>query len=112
MRQTAAFLLAVVFIGSTAFKPTFGDATPQISGNWLVDIRTLCAVGAVVLGGTWWVARWMQKVEDRLKSGEARFAVIELMAAKREEMLTDIQVRVHHISEGDIEHSKGKYPRT
>ena len=108
MRQTAAFLLAVVFIGSTAFKPTFGDATPQISGNWLVDIRTLCAVGAVVLGGTWWIARWMQRVEDRLKAGEARFAVIELTASKRHDLLTDIQMKVHHIASGDIKHSKGK----
>ena len=108
MRQTAAFLLSVVFIGSTAFKPTLADVTPQISGNWLMDIRTICAVGMVVLGGTWWVARWMQKVEDRLKSGEARFAVIELCANKREELLMDIQMKVHHIASGDIKHSKGK----
>jgi len=108
MRQTAAFLLAVIFIGSTAFKPYFADVQPQISGNWLVDIRTMCAVGAVVLGGTWWIARWMQKVEDRLKSGEARFAVIELTAVKREEMLRDIQMKVHHIASGDIKHSKGQ----
>ena len=108
MKQTAAFLLAVVFIGSTAFKPAFADVQPTISGNWLVDLRTVCAVGGVVLFGAWWIARWMQKVEDRLKSGETRFAMIELMAAKREDMLTDIQMKVHHIASGDIKHSKGK----
>ena len=108
MKQTAAFLLAVVFIGSTAFKPAFADVQPTVSGNWLVDLRTVCAVGGVVLAGAWWIARWMQKVEDRLKSGETRFAMIELMAAKREDMLTDIQMKVHHIASGDIKHSKGK----
>jgi hypothetical protein len=101
MRQTAAFLLCFVFIGSTAFKPTFGDAQPQISGNWLVDIRTVCVVGAVVLGGTWWVAKWMQRVLDRLEA-------LELSATERELVMKDIQLKVHHIASGDIRHSKGK----
>src|SRR5690242_13142645 len=100
MRQTAAFVFSVVFIGSTAFKPTFGDAQPQISGNWLVDIRTVCVVGAVVLGGTWWVAKWMQKVLDRLQA-------LEDNATERELVMKDIQLKVHHIASGDIKHSKG-----
>lgn len=89
---------------STAFGPHFADAAaaiPQINGTWLIDLRTLCAVLGVVLFGTWWVAKWMQKVEDRLKSGEVRFTALEMKAQNREELLVGIKNQVDRLVRSD-----------
>ncbi len=92
MRLIVGFFLFTVFMVSTAFKPAFADVNPPtINGNWLIDIRTLCAVMGTVLFGTWWIAKWMQRVEDRLKGGEVRFTALELKAQDREDILLNIK---------------------
>jgi hypothetical protein len=48
------------------------NATQQISGNWTVDLRTVIAVGTVVVLGAWRVSAWQQKLDDRLKLIEKR----------------------------------------
>jgi hypothetical protein len=48
-----------------------GDiAAPIVSANWLIDIRTVCSVGGIVLTATWWLGRRFQNIEDRLKNAE------------------------------------------
>jgi hypothetical protein len=42
----------------------------QISGDWTVDIRTVCAVGTVVFVGAWKVSSWQKSVADRLTALE------------------------------------------
>ncbi len=98
MRVLLGFFLAAVFMLSTAFKPDFADvAPPTINGNWLIDVRTLCAVMGVVLFGTWWVAKWMQRVEDRLRGGEIRFTALELKAQTREDLLLNIKGQIDRL---------------
>ena len=47
--------MAGTAIGEFAGRVLFGAGTEmvRVTGDWLVDIRTVCAVGAVVLVGTW-----------------------------------------------------------
>lgn len=48
-----------------------GDAiAPIINSGWLVDLRTVCAVGGCVLAGTWWLAKKFQRIEDQLERAE------------------------------------------
>ncbi len=92
---------------STAFKPTFADAAPpKINGDWLIDIRTLCAVLGVLLFSTWWIAKWMQRVEDRLKTGDIRFTALELKAQTREDLLLNIKGQVDRLVNSDDRNMK------
>lgn len=45
----------------------------QVSGDWTIDLRTVCAVGFVVIGGSWHASKWMTKVNDRLDDIEEHF---------------------------------------
>lgn len=50
---------------------TLGDAvTPVVHADWLVDLRTVGTVGALVISGTWWLAKKFQRIEDRLDRAE------------------------------------------
>lgn len=65
----AGLKLAGAGMLGTAFGAFLSQAVPrvtQITGEWVVDLRTVCAVGFVVVGGSWHVSQWMQKVSDRL----------------------------------------------
>lgn len=53
----------------TAFGAILSQAVPhvtQVTGEWVIDLKTVCAVGFVVLGGSWHASQWMQRVNDRL----------------------------------------------
>ena len=64
--------LAAVAMAGTAVGSIVGQALPhtQISGEWVVDLRTVFAVGFVALGGSWHASKWMTKVNDRLEALE------------------------------------------
>jgi hypothetical protein len=106
-------LLTLAVMASTAFgQVLFAQSPPtQISGSWLIDVRTLCAVGGVVLLGTWRIGRWMKRIEDRLDDGDTRFSRIELSMKERHELLRDIERKMDRLPCGDSdcpEHKKGK----
>jgi hypothetical protein len=84
MLPAAGFMLLALAFGEVA-------ATPHITGDWLVDIRTVLAVLGVVLPGTWWIVRWMTKIDDRLKLGEARFKGLEANSSARDKRLARIE---------------------
>lgn len=42
----------------------------QVSGDWTVDLRTVCAVGTVVFVGAWKVSGWQKNIADRLSAVE------------------------------------------
>ena len=74
--QTVGFGLCGV--ATTAFsRVVFAQTPPQINGNWLVDLRTVFAVGGVVLGGTAFIIRWMSRIEARLEAGDKWMKAID-----------------------------------
>lgn len=42
-----------------------------------MDVRTVCAVGGIVIPGVWWLSSRMKGVADRLKEGDERFKKFE-----------------------------------
>lgn len=84
MLPAAGFMCLALVFGEAA-------AQPHITGDWLVDIRTVIAVLGVVLPGTWWIVRWMTKIDDRLKTGEARFKGLEASSYARDKRLSRIE---------------------
>ncbi len=63
--------------GFTMLATAAGSAATQISPDWTVDLRTVAAVGAVVLSGTWWLSSRLRGFSDRLREGDARFSKFE-----------------------------------
>lgn len=64
-----------------------GQAANQIGGDLLMDLKTVCAVGGVVLLGTWHLSKWMQEIVDRLKEQDKHRTELELKISKLEGML-------------------------
>ena len=44
----------------------FGTATGDLIQNHTMDLKTVCAVGMIVLGGTWTLSRRFTHLEDRI----------------------------------------------
>lgn len=81
----AVLVIVCCFAVTCAARVLIGGAAPPqtvVNGGWLVDIRTICAVGGIVLIGTWRLSWWMKAIEERLKTGEDRFTRIEASIAK------------------------------
>lgn len=70
----AGIKLAGAGMLGTAFGAVLSQAVPhaasQITGELTMDLKTICAVGGVVLMGSWHASQWMQKVSDRLSDVE------------------------------------------
>ena len=80
MFQAAAHRLFVnaTAAGMAMAVTLLGDlAAPIISANWLIDVRTVCSVGGIVLTATWWLGRRFQNIEDRLKNAEVARAQMQ-----------------------------------
>jgi hypothetical protein len=60
---------------------TAGAMGATAAGNFLethsVDLKTVAAVGGVVLPATWWLARKFTQIEDRFDAGSKRFDALE-----------------------------------
>ena len=101
-RLTTAILFTLIVAATTAFsRAMFADSAPHIDGSWLMDFRTVCAVGAVVLLGTWRIGRWMKGIEDKLAIGDERFGRIENNMTQRNDILNDIHVRMSALPCGE-----------
>lgn len=48
------------------------DHVPTISPEWHMEIKTVAAVGAVVISGTWWLSKMLMRIHSRLDSMESR----------------------------------------
>lgn len=82
MKQwTSAVLMGVTSLGcvafSTALASTTGTPPTQISGDWQVDLRTVCAVAGVVLPAVMWLTKKYAAIEARLATTEERFNKLE-----------------------------------
>lgn len=86
----------VCVAATTALAHTFfaQAPAPHIDGTWLLDLRTITAVSSVVLYGTWILARWMKRIDDRLEFGERLFEAINKRMDARDVKLDEIQKRV------------------
>lgn len=49
-----------------------GTAGGNLIQNHTFDMQTVCAVGMIVLGGTWTVSRWKTHLEDRIDGVERK----------------------------------------
>lgn len=82
---TATMTLGAVVI-SVLCSVFFADAsTPgvtKISSEWMLDLKTICAVGGVVYLGAWRLSRWMKAIEDSNQAALDRTARIEAFIAK------------------------------
>jgi len=58
-------LLAAAAAGTNALGIDLGPDTH-------VSLGTTCTVGVVVIGGAFWIGRFMQKIEDRLSAIEKK----------------------------------------
>ena len=68
IHKSGSSITAAVIAMSMTF---LGDvAQPVIHADWAVDLRTVGAVGALVVSGTWWLAKKFQRIEDRLDRAE------------------------------------------
>ncbi len=76
-------------LGTGAGQAATG-VSPQISADWLVDLRTVLTVGGVVLPATWWLSRAFTRISDRLEAGDVRFAALERTLARMEDRLTKL----------------------
>jgi hypothetical protein len=95
-------ILPVLAMVTTAFgRVMFADAPPVVNANWLMDFRTICAVGAVVLIGTWRLGRWMKEIDDKLTTGEERFCRIESNMSERNDILNSINTRMESLPCGE-----------
>lgn len=47
-----------------------GTAAGGLIENHDMDLKTVCAVGAIVLSGTWTLSRRFQRMEDRVENME------------------------------------------
>ena len=67
MLKLAGFSMAGTMVGAV-----LAQLTPhaQVSGDWTVDMRTVCAVGSVVFVGAWKISGWQKGVSDRLRAVE------------------------------------------
>lgn len=83
----------VAMVGTGAGMAATGGATPQVSADWLVDLRTVLTVGGVVLPATWWLSRAFTGIADRLSAGDRRFAELERTLARMEERLERLPCR-------------------
>lgn len=75
-----------------ASQVMFAQTPPtHVTGDWLVDMRTIAAVGGVVLLGTWRIGRWMSKIDNRMDVGERRFDNLETRMNHRDARLDRIE---------------------
>jgi len=64
----------------------FAQSAPQITGDWKVDIRTVCSVGGVVLALTWYIRGWMKKIEaGQAEAKKDRESVYRQLGQDRQE---------------------------
>lgn len=61
----------------TPFILAVAAVATELSPETHVSLGSSITVGVVVIGGAFWVGRYMQEVNDRLKSVEARLKAIE-----------------------------------
>lgn len=74
IQNVTVIKLAIAAMGGTVVGAALSQIFPhQVSGDWTVDLRTVCAVGFVVIGGSWHASKWMTKVNDRLDDIEEHF---------------------------------------
>lgn len=64
-----------------------GTATGDLIQNHTMDLKTVCAVGVIVLGGTWTISRRFTHLEDRIDSVEKD--IHELPCEQRERRMRD-----------------------
>lgn len=83
-----------------------GGVATQISSDWTVDIRTVCAVGGIVLPGVWWMSSRLTKFSDRLKDGDERFDRFEKLFEKIQNRLDTLPC--HNWQESECPSGKKK----
>lgn len=91
MRFTLLMFLATIVTTAIGQAVAPSPAPVQVSSNWLVDLRTVCTVGAVVLLGAWRISAWMSRIDDRLAAGEKRFEALDKRADNRDMKLDRIE---------------------
>ena len=52
------------------FLTMVGTATGDLIQNHTMDLKTVCAVGVIVLGGTWTISKRFTHLEDRINDVE------------------------------------------
>ena len=82
-----AFKFALLAVFGTYMSLWLGQAATQIGGDLLMDVKTVIAVGSVVLLGTWRLSKWMQEIVDRLKQQDDHRHQLELKISRLEGML-------------------------
>ena len=81
-------------IGGTAMLATaFGSVATQVTGEWTLDLKTVCAVGAVVIPGTWWLSARLKSLGDQLRDAEKIFAGFEKRFDLFEKRLDELPCR-------------------
>lgn len=74
-RSSTAFAFTGLAMIGTGFGAVIGQSSPpQINGNWLIDLRTVIAVAAVVLPATFTLAVIFTKFSTRLMALEKQSA--------------------------------------
>lgn len=53
-----------------------GTATGDLIQNHQMDLKTVCAVGMIVVGGTWTMSRKFTRLEDRLRDVEKEIKIL------------------------------------
>ena len=53
-----------------------GTAGGDLIQNHTMDLKTVCAVGMIVLGGTWSLSRRFTRLEDRLTNMEGEIKAL------------------------------------
>lgn len=90
--RKTAIMLAVLAAAVTGFsRAVLPDVPPTIAPDWRVDLRTVCAVGGVVLPAAWFIGRWMKKIELRLDQGEKWQVSVDVRMNHRDERLESIE---------------------
>jgi hypothetical protein len=59
-----------------AVMAMLGTAGGDLIQNHTVDLQTVCAVGMIVLGGTWSLSRRFTRLEDRLETVESEIKAL------------------------------------
>ena len=80
--------LVPLAIGGTAMLATaVGGAATQVTPDWTVDLRTVFAVGGVVVPGVWWLGSKFRGITDQLLAAEQVFKKFEARFQSLEEKL-------------------------
>jgi hypothetical protein len=70
--------LIPIAAGTVAMLATaVGGAATQVSPDWTVDLRTVFAVGGIVIPGVWWLGAKFRGITDQLSSAQEVFTKFE-----------------------------------